>query len=56
MRWDAIHLFEKQNAVKRGFYGIWTIPANRMKTRVEHRVPIIKSLRQILEAVCTQYD
>ncbi len=50
MHWDEIHLFEEREVIKRGFFGIWTIPANRMKAKVEHRFPIIKPMRELLEA------
>ncbi len=38
-QWDEIELKA----------GVWTIPANRMKTRQEHRVPLSEPLLQILE-------
>ena len=40
MRWEEVRLFEEAEAKKRGFLGIWTRPAERMKAKREHRVPI----------------
>ncbi len=40
MRWEEVNLFEDDEATKRGYLGIWTRPANRMKAKREHRVPI----------------
>ena len=50
MHWDEVHLFDADQTNQRGFYGIWTIPANRMKTKVEHRVPITAPMRELLKA------
>lgn len=50
MHWDEIHLFDTDQVNQRGFFGIWTIPAHRMKTKAEHRVPITASMRELLEA------
>ena len=50
MHWDEVHLFDANMEKQRGFCGIWTIPAHRMKTNVEHRVPITAPMRELLEA------
>lgn len=49
MHWQEIYLFEPDEVKSSGFYGIWTIPASRMKTRHEHRLPIIYPMLKILE-------
>ena len=40
MRWEELQFFDDKEAQKRGFPGIWTRPAERMKAKREHRVPI----------------
>ena len=50
MHWGEIHLFDADQINKRGYCGIWTIPAHRMKTKAEHRVPITAPMRELLEA------
>ena len=40
MCWEELQLFEEAEAIKRGYIGIWTRPAERMKAKQEHRVPI----------------
>ena len=50
MHWGEIHLFDADQINKRGFCGIWTIPAHRIKTKAEHRVPITAPMRELLEA------
>ena len=51
MHWDEVHLFDANVEKQRGFFGIWTIPAHRMKTKVEHRVPITAPMRELLRAM-----
>lgn len=48
MRWDEVDLFKDREASQRGYCGIWTIPAKRMKARREHRIPITKPIYDIL--------
>ena len=50
MHWGEINLFDSDQIDERGFCGIWTVPAHRMKTKVEHRVPITAPMRELLEA------
>lgn len=49
MHWDEIELYNSSKAHKEGYIGIWTLPANRMKTRTEHRVPITQPMLDILQ-------
>ena len=53
MRWEKVHLFEEAVAAKRGFVGIWTRPAERMKAKREHRVPITSAM---YELICSTSD
>ena len=48
MRWEEVHLFEKSEANKRGYLGIWTRPAERMKAKREHRVPITSAMYELI--------
>ena len=49
MHWDEIELYNSSKAYKEGYIGIWTLPANRMKARTEHRVPITQPMLDILQ-------
>ena len=51
MHWDEVQLFDANVEKQRGFCGIWIIPAHRMNTKVEHRVPIIAPMRELLRAI-----
>ena len=51
VHWDEVHLFDANVEKRRCFCGIWTIPAHRMKTKVEHRVPITAPMRELLRAM-----
>lgn len=53
MRWKELQMFEDAEAQKRGFVGIWTRPAERMKAKREHRVPITSSM---YELICNTND
>ena len=53
MRWEEVHLFEEAEAKKRGFPGIWTRAAERMKAKREHRVPITSAM---YELICSTND
>ena len=53
MRWAELHLFEETEAKKRGYLGIWTRPAERMKAKREHRVPITSAM---YELICSTSD
>ena len=48
MRWDEVHLFDEAEAKNRGYLGIWTRPAERMKAKREHRVPITSAMYELI--------
>ena len=48
MRWEEVKLFDYAGTRKRGYVGIWTRPAARMKAKREHRVPITKEMFDLL--------
>ena len=48
MRWEELQLFDDKEAQKRGFLGIWTRPADRMKAKREHRVPITSAMYELI--------
>lgn len=48
MRWEEVELFNNEEAKKRGYVGIWTRPAERMKARREHRVPITANMYKLI--------
>ena len=48
MRWEEVHLFEEAEAKKRGYLGIWVRPAERMKAKREHRVPITSAMYELI--------
>jgi integrase len=48
MRWEEVQLFDEAEATKRGYLGIWTRPADRMKAKREHRVPITLPMYDLL--------
>ena len=48
MRWEEVHLFAESEANKRGYLGIWTRPAERMKAKREHRVPITSAMYELI--------
>ena len=48
MQWDEISLFDEPKAKERGYLGIWTRPAERMKAKREHRVPIIQPMYDLI--------
>ena len=48
MQWDEISLFDEPKAIERGYLGIWTRPAERMKAKREHRVPIIQPMYDLI--------
>ena len=48
MCWEEVHLFEETEAEKRGYLGIWTRPAERMKAKREHRVPITSAMYELI--------
>jgi integrase len=48
MRWEEVNFFEDAEAQKRGYLGIWTRPAERMKAKREHRVPITSAMYELI--------
>ena len=48
MHWDELQLFNELTAKQSGYLGIWTRPADRMKTKLEHRVPITLPMYEML--------
>jgi len=54
MCWEEVHLFEKKEAEKRGYLGIWTRPAERMKAKREHRVPITSAMYELISDINDQ--
>ena len=50
MRWEEVQLFDETEAQKRGYLGIWTRPAERMKAKQEHRVPITLSMYNLIRS------
>lgn len=50
MRWEELQLFHDKEAKRRGYLGIWTRPADRMKAKREHRVPITLQMHGLLSS------
>ena len=50
MCWEEVQLFDGAKAIKRGYLGIWTRPADRMKAKREHRVPITPPIYDLLRS------
>ena len=48
MQWDEMQFFDNTEATERGFLGIWTRPAERMKSQKEHRVPITQPMYDLI--------
>ena len=48
MCWEEVNFFEDTEAQKRGYLGIWTRPAELMKGRREHRVPITSAMYELI--------
>ena len=53
MTWEEIDLFSQKEAEQRGFVGIWTIPAVRMKANREHRIPITEDMYALINGTKT---
>ena len=53
MRWEELEIFSDDEAKQRGYTGIWTRPANRMKAKQEHRVPITEPMYDLLRNLNT---
>ena len=54
MRWEELQLFDDKEAQKRGYLGIWTRPAERMKAKREHRVPITSAMYELISGTNAQ--
>lgn len=48
MTWDEIHFFNEEETQRRGYLGIWQIPARRMKSRRDHRVPLTHEMIRLI--------
>lgn len=48
--WSEFELYSEDKAEGSGFYGEWTRPFDRMKARVEHRIPITGPILEALHA------
>lgn len=53
MTWEEIDLFSQKEVEQRGFIGIWTIPAIRMKANREHRIPITEDMYALINGTKT---
>ena len=53
MTWEEVDLFGQKEAEQRGFAGIWTIPAIRMKANREHRIPLTEEMYALINGTKT---
>mgnify|MGYP005990215865 FL=1 len=53
MTWEEVELFTQKEAEQRGFVGIWTIPAIRMKANREHRIPLTEEMYALINGTKT---
>jgi integrase len=53
MTWEEVELFTQKEAEQRGFVGIWTIPAIRMKANREHRIAITEDMYALINGTRT---
>ena len=53
MTWEEVELFTQKEAEQRGFVGIWTVPAIRMKANREHRIPITEDMYALINGTRT---
>ena len=49
MNFEEIKFFSEEEFQKTGFFGIWKIPAQRMKARIAHEIPIIKPVKELID-------
>ena len=56
MRHDEIEFFTDEVAKNKGYRGLWTIPKSRMKTKVEHCIPIIEPVYDLLNRIPRRCD
>lgn len=54
MQWEELELFSGKDAKIKGYFGVWTRPAQRMKAKREHRVPILKPMHDLISATNDQ--
>jgi integrase len=54
MTWEEVELFTQKEAEQRGFVGIWTIPAIRMKANREHRIPLTEEMYALINGTKTR--
>jgi integrase len=50
MTFEEIKFFSVEESEKSGFLGIWKIPAKRMKASIAHEIPIIASVKELINA------
>lgn len=48
MLWEELDFFSDAEATERGYLGIWTIPAQRMKARREHFIPFTQPMYDLI--------
>ncbi len=56
MRHDEVEIFSKEEANKKGYLGLWTIPKSRMKAKVEHSIPIIQPVYDLIQQASAKSD
>jgi len=56
MRHDEVEIFSKAEANKKGYLGLWTIPKSRMKANVEHSIPIIQPVYDLIQQAPAKSD
>ena len=54
MTWEEVELFTQKEVEQRGFVGIWTIPAIRMKANREHRIPLTEEMYALINGTKTR--
>lgn len=50
MSFEEVTYFSEAEAKERGYCGIWTIPAERMKNRTKHEIPLIQPACDLIKA------
>lgn len=48
MLWEELDFFSDAEAKERGYLGIWKIPAQRMKARREHSIPVTQPMYDLI--------
>jgi len=54
MTWEEVELLTQKEVEQRGFVGIWTIPAIRMKANREHRIPLTEEMYALINGTKTR--